>query len=39
MIVVGLVREVLGDLPKYDPHTLPGTYPIGAARRASSPSR
>ena len=30
MIVVGLVREVLGDLPKYDPHTLPGTYPIGA---------
>jgi amino acid transporter len=30
MIVVGLVREVLGDLPKYDPHALPGTYPIGA---------
>jgi amino acid transporter len=30
MIVVGLVREVLGDLPKYDPHTLHGTYQIGA---------
>jgi amino acid transporter len=30
MIVVGLVREILGDLPKYDPHALPGTYPIGA---------
>src|SRR5256886_2787482 len=30
MIVVGLVRQVLGDLPKYDPHALPGTYPIGA---------
>ena len=30
MIVVGLVREVLGDLPKYDPHALPGTYPISA---------
>ena len=29
MIVVGLVREVLGDLPRYDPHALPGTYPIG----------
>jgi len=30
MIVVGLVREALGDLPKYDPHALHGTYPIGA---------
>jgi amino acid transporter len=30
MIVVGLVREILGDLPKYHPHALPGTYPIGA---------
>src|SRR5215470_3786909 len=30
MIVVGLVREILGDLPKYDPHALHGTYPIGA---------
>ena len=29
MIVVGLVREIVGDLPKYDPHALPGTYPIG----------
>jgi len=29
MIVVGLVREVLGDLPKYDPHALHGTFPIG----------
>jgi amino acid transporter len=30
MIVVGLVREALGDLPQYDPHTLHGTYPIGS---------
>src|SRR5215467_3556739 len=30
MIVVGLVREALGNLPAYDPHTLPGHYPIGA---------
>jgi len=30
MIVVGLVRELLGDLPRYDPHALHGTYPIGA---------
>jgi len=30
MIVVGLIREVLGDLPTYDPHTLHGTYPIGS---------
>jgi amino acid transporter len=30
MIVVGLVREILGDLPKYDPHALHGTYTIGA---------
>ncbi len=30
MIVVGLTREILGNLPKYDPHALPGTYPIGA---------
>ena len=30
MIVVGLVREVLGDLPKYDPHALPGTVTIGS---------
>jgi amino acid transporter len=30
MILVGLVREVVGDLPKYDPHALHGTYEIGA---------
>ncbi len=30
MIVVGLIREALGDLPKYDPHALHGTYPIGS---------
>jgi amino acid transporter len=30
MIVVGLVREVVGDLPKYDPNALQGTYPIGS---------
>ena len=30
MIVVGLIREVLGNLQPYHPHALPGTYPIGA---------
>jgi amino acid transporter len=30
MIVVGLIREVAGDLPKYDPHTLHDTYTIGS---------
>jgi amino acid transporter len=30
MIVVGLIREIIGNLPKYDPHTLPGIYHIGA---------
>jgi amino acid transporter len=30
MIVVGVVRELAGDLPKYNPHSLHGTYPIGA---------
>jgi amino acid transporter len=30
MILVGLVREIVGDLPKYHPHTLPDHYPIGA---------
>jgi amino acid transporter len=30
MIVVGLVRELVGDLPKTDPHALHGTYTIGA---------
>ncbi len=29
MIVVGLIREVLGTLPKPDPHALPGTYSLG----------
>jgi amino acid transporter len=29
MIVVGIARELLGDLPKYNPHALSGTYPIG----------
>jgi amino acid transporter len=30
MIVVGLVRGALGDLPTYDPHALHGTYAIGS---------
>src|SRR5499425_1347341 len=30
MILVGLIREVTGDLPKYDPHALHGTYTIGS---------
>jgi len=30
MIVVGLLREVLGDLPRANPHDLPHHYPIGA---------
>ena len=30
MIVVGLIRQIFGDLPKYDPHTLHGTYHVGA---------
>jgi amino acid transporter len=30
MIVIGLLREVLGDLPKYDPHALPDHLAIGA---------
>jgi amino acid transporter len=29
MIVVGLVREVFGKLPVYDPHTMHGTYALG----------
>src|SRR5215831_5286545 len=29
MIVVGIARELLGDLPKYNPHALADTYPIG----------
>jgi amino acid transporter len=30
MIVVGLIREIAGDLPKYDPHALHDTYTIGS---------
>src|SRR5215472_578708 len=30
MIIVGVIREIAGDLPKYDPHTLPDTYTIGS---------
>jgi amino acid transporter len=30
MIVVGLVRQALGNLPAFDPHTLHGTYTIGS---------
>jgi len=30
MIVVGVIREIAGDLPKYDPHALPDTYTIGS---------
>jgi amino acid transporter len=30
MIVVGLVREAIGNLPLYDPHTMHGTYALGA---------
>src|SRR5712692_122502 len=30
MIFVGVIREIFGDLPFYDPHTLHGTYQIGA---------
>jgi amino acid transporter len=29
MIIVGLIRQVLGDLPKADPHA-PGTYALGS---------
>jgi amino acid transporter len=31
MIVVGLVQEVLGDLHRYDPHTLPHHYTLGTS--------
>jgi amino acid transporter len=34
MIIVGLVRAVMGNLPQYDPHTLPGTYHIGSSTEA-----
>src|SRR6516162_2592454 len=30
MIVVGVIREIAGDLPKNDPHALPDTYTIGS---------
>jgi amino acid transporter len=30
MIVVGIVREIIGNLHKYNPHALPGHYPIGS---------
>jgi amino acid transporter len=30
MIVVGVFREIAGDLPKYNPHTLTDTYTIGS---------
>ncbi|MBO0822156.1 MAG: APC family permease, partial [Nocardiopsaceae bacterium] len=30
MIVVGLARFAFGNLSSYNPHTLPGTWPIGA---------
>jgi len=31
MIIVGLTREVLGNLQPYDPHTLPGAYHLGSS--------
>ena len=37
MIVVGLIREALGNLPAYDPHALHGTYTSARARTGSSP--
>jgi amino acid transporter len=30
MIIVGLIREALGNLKMYDPHTLHGTYTLGS---------
>src|SRR5690349_24988682 len=30
MIIVGVIRELAGDLPKYSPHALPDTYTIGS---------
>jgi amino acid transporter len=30
MILVGVAREIFGDLPPYDPHALHGTFPIGS---------
>ena len=31
MIVVGLIREALGQLHPYDPHAMPGTYALGSS--------
>jgi len=31
MIVVGLIREALGQLQPYDPHTMHGTYMLGSS--------
>ena len=30
MIVVGVIREALGNLQPYDPHAMPGTYELGS---------
>ena len=30
MIIVGLIRQALGNLPQSDPHALPGTYELGS---------
>jgi amino acid transporter len=30
MIVVGLIREIIGNLHRYNPHALPEHYPIGS---------
>jgi amino acid transporter len=34
MIFIGLIREIFGDLPVYDVHTLHGTYQIGTGTEA-----
>jgi amino acid transporter len=31
MIIVGLIREVMGNLPMFDPATSPGTYHLGSS--------
>ena len=31
MIVVGLIRDLMGDLKPYDPHTLHGAYTLGSS--------
>ena len=31
MIVVGLIRDLMGNLPQYDPHALQGAYHIGSS--------